>query len=180
MATHSSVLAWRTPGTGEPGGLPYMESHRVGHDWSDCSSSGLAVKNLFAMQEMGSIPESGRSPGERNGKATHPSILAWEIPWTEEPGGLQSMGLQKSQIWFRDETTTTWSKYLCHFIRSLASIIFIQFSSIPNQCCSFNVGLSYNRPQDQSPCLIFAYISPVTKNNKIFWRVVIGSPEQKS
>ena len=29
--------------------------------------------------------------------ATHPSILAWEIPWTEEPGGLQSMGLQKSQ-----------------------------------------------------------------------------------
>ena len=32
MATHSSVLAWRTPGTGEPGGLPYMGSHRVGHD----------------------------------------------------------------------------------------------------------------------------------------------------
>ena len=32
MATHSSVLAWRTPGTGEPGGLPSMGSHRVGHD----------------------------------------------------------------------------------------------------------------------------------------------------
>ena len=32
MATHSSVLAWRIPGTGEPGGLPFMESHRVGHD----------------------------------------------------------------------------------------------------------------------------------------------------
>ena len=32
MATHSSVLAWRIPGTGEPGGLPYMGSHRVGHD----------------------------------------------------------------------------------------------------------------------------------------------------
>ena len=32
MATHSSVLAWRIPGTGEPGGLPSMESHRVGHD----------------------------------------------------------------------------------------------------------------------------------------------------
>ena len=31
MATHSSVLAWRIPGTGEPGGLPSMESHRVGH-----------------------------------------------------------------------------------------------------------------------------------------------------
>ena len=32
MATHSSVLAWRIPGTGEPGGLPSMESNRVGHD----------------------------------------------------------------------------------------------------------------------------------------------------
>ena len=32
MATHSSVLAWRTPGTGEPGGLPSVGSHRVGHD----------------------------------------------------------------------------------------------------------------------------------------------------
>ena len=32
MATHSSVLAWRIPGTGEPGGLPSMVSHRVGHD----------------------------------------------------------------------------------------------------------------------------------------------------
>ena len=35
MAIHSSVLAWRIPGTGEPGGLPSMGSHRVGHDWSD-------------------------------------------------------------------------------------------------------------------------------------------------
>ena len=35
MATHSSVLAWRIPGTGEPGGLPSMGSHRVGHHWSD-------------------------------------------------------------------------------------------------------------------------------------------------
>ena len=35
MATHSSVLAWRIPGTGEPGGLPSMGSHRVGHDRSD-------------------------------------------------------------------------------------------------------------------------------------------------
>ena len=35
MATHSSVLAWRIPGTGEPRGLPSMGSHRVGHDWID-------------------------------------------------------------------------------------------------------------------------------------------------
>ena len=34
MATHSSILAWRIPGTGEPGGLPSLGSHRVGHDLS--------------------------------------------------------------------------------------------------------------------------------------------------
>ena len=39
MATHSSVLAWRIPGTGEPSGLPSMGSHRVGHDWSDAAAA---------------------------------------------------------------------------------------------------------------------------------------------
>jgi len=39
MGTHSSVLAWRIPGTGEPGGLPSMGSHRVGHDWSDLAAA---------------------------------------------------------------------------------------------------------------------------------------------
>ena len=39
MATHSSVLAWRIPGTGEPGGLPSMGSHRVGHNWSDLAAA---------------------------------------------------------------------------------------------------------------------------------------------
>ena len=38
MATHSSVLAWRIPGMGEPGGLPSMGSHRVGHDWNDLAA----------------------------------------------------------------------------------------------------------------------------------------------
>ena len=38
MATHSSVLAWRIPGTEEPGGLPSMVSHRVGHDCSDLAA----------------------------------------------------------------------------------------------------------------------------------------------
>ena len=37
-ATHSSVLTWRIPGTGEPGGLPSLGSHRVGHDWSDLAA----------------------------------------------------------------------------------------------------------------------------------------------
>ena len=44
--------------------------------------------------DPGSIPGLGRSPGEGNG--THSSILAWEIPWTEEPGGLPYMRSQES------------------------------------------------------------------------------------
>ena len=43
MATHSSVLAWRIPGTGEPGGLPSLGSHRVGHDWSNLAATAAAV-----------------------------------------------------------------------------------------------------------------------------------------
>ena len=43
--------------------------------------------------DLGSIPGLGRSPGE--GMATRSSILAWRIPWTKEPGGLESTGLQR-------------------------------------------------------------------------------------
>ena len=42
MTTHSSVLAWRIPGMGEPGGLPSMGSHRVGHDLSDLAAAAAA------------------------------------------------------------------------------------------------------------------------------------------
>ena len=44
------------------------------------------------VEDLGLIPGFGRSPGEGNG--THFSIVAWRIPWAEEPGGLQSMALQ--------------------------------------------------------------------------------------
>ena len=45
MATHSSVLTWRIPGTGEPGGQPSMGSHRVGHDWSDLAAAAAAGRH---------------------------------------------------------------------------------------------------------------------------------------
>ena len=50
MATHSSVLAWRIPGTGEPGGLPSMGSHRVGHGWSDLAAAAAAWHLKFMLQ----------------------------------------------------------------------------------------------------------------------------------
>ena len=72
MATDSSVLAWRIPGMGEPGGMPSLGSHRVGHDWSDLAAAAAApfrasqvvlVKNLPAVQE------------------TWVQSLGWKIPW---------------------------------------------------------------------------------------------------
>ena len=52
------------------------------------------VKNLPAMQES-QFPSLGLEDPLEKEMATHSSIPAWEIPWTEEPGGLQSMGLQR-------------------------------------------------------------------------------------
>ena len=54
---------------------------------------GLAVKNPPVMREM-QVPSLGQEDPLEKGMATPSSILAWEIPWTEEPGGLQSMGSQ--------------------------------------------------------------------------------------
>ena len=53
MATHSSVLALRIPGTGEPGGLPSMGSNRVGHDWSDLAAAA-AYKRVLSEKWKGS------------------------------------------------------------------------------------------------------------------------------
>ena len=53
MATHSSVPAWRIPGTGEPGGLPSMGSHRIGHNWSDLAAAAAAGMACFLVVLMG-------------------------------------------------------------------------------------------------------------------------------
>ena len=79
MTTHSSVLAWRIPGTGDRGGLLSMGSHRVGHDCSDLASAS-ALGELLGFPDgsdnkesacnagdLGLIPGWGRSPGQGNG-----------------------------------------------------------------------------------------------------------------
>ena len=59
----------------------------------------LVVKNLPAnagdKRDMASVPGSGKSPGVGKEMAAHSSILAWRIPWTEEPDGLQSIVSQR-------------------------------------------------------------------------------------
>ena len=103
MATHSSVLAWRIPGTGEPGGLPSMGSHRVGHDWSDLA---VAAAMYVIGKEM----------------ATHSSILAWRASWTEEPDGVHTVhGVAENQTRLTSWTTTVFvmlSVFLCAYVCS--------------------------------------------------------------
>ena len=83
MAAHSSILAWRIPGTGEPGGLPSMESHRVGHNWSDLAVAGEG--------------------DDRGWDGSMASVTQWMWVWvnsgswwrTGRPGVLRFMGLQR-------------------------------------------------------------------------------------
>ena len=105
MATHSSILAWRT-WTEEPSGLVHgvtksqtWLSHE--HLWDlwiyihiGASLVAQMVKNLPAMRETW-VWSLGWEDALVEGMATHSSILAWTIPWTEERGGLQSMVSQR-------------------------------------------------------------------------------------
>ena len=108
MATHSSVLAWRLPGTGKPGGLPSMGSHRVGHDWSDvAAAAAVAIMPLllvFSPRHQGrdflpcSHPgaqclivilerDQGRLPGDSNYRAEGQETLrAGGIAWSRDRG----------------------------------------------------------------------------------------------
>ena len=63
MATHSSVLAWRTPGLGEPGGLLSMGSDRVGHDWSDLAATLIAESK----KELKSLLMKAKEDSEKVG-----------------------------------------------------------------------------------------------------------------
>ena len=69
MATHSSDFAWRIPGTGEPGGLPSLGSHRVGHDGSD-----------LAAGVHGPLPNRPLSLSRMNCSCNYPSSTAREAP----------------------------------------------------------------------------------------------------
>ena len=76
MATHSSVLAWRIPGTGAPGGLPSMGSHRVGHDWSDLAAAADSIfKRRHYFDNKGLSSQSYSFFGSQ--------VLMWELDYKE-------------------------------------------------------------------------------------------------
>ena len=98
MATHSTVLAWRIPGTAEPGGLPSMGSHRVRHDGSDLAATASdcsVVKNSPANAgNLVSVPRLGRSPGGGHGNPIQYSCL--DNPMDREAWWATVHGIAKS------------------------------------------------------------------------------------
>ena len=94
MATHSSVLAWRIPGTGEPGGLLSMGSLRVGHNWSDLAAAAESLKGsllrgfhcgltwsisiIRSLWEMQALKRHPRHPEPAFSQLTCMHIRVWE------------------------------------------------------------------------------------------------------
>ena len=85
MATHSSVLAWRIPGTEEPGGWPSMGSHRVGHDWSDLAAAAAADHRLNSCGTWAWLLRSVWDLSKSGIKTKSPA-LAGGFLTTEPPG----------------------------------------------------------------------------------------------
>ena len=88
-ATHSSILAWRIPSAESMDAKSQSSFYLF-----NCSLVAQMAKNPPAMWENWAWSLAWEDPLEE-GMATHSSILAWRIPWTEEPGGLPSMGSQR-------------------------------------------------------------------------------------
>ena len=110
MATHSSILAWKISWM-EPGRLQSMGSQRIGHDWATslthfkgyrclpwASLVAQMVKRRPAMWDT-QVQSLGREDPQKKEMTTHSCTLAWNIPWNEEPGRLQSHGVAKSRTW---------------------------------------------------------------------------------
>ena len=96
MATHSSVLAWRIPGMGKPGGLPSMGSYRVRHDWSDLAAAAAADGETHILSTPFLPPSQASTLSEMSSPvAPGPGMRWWLCPFHQslrqgETGGCKS------------------------------------------------------------------------------------------
>ena len=95
MATHSSVLAWRIPGTGEPSGLPSMGSHRVRHDWSDLAAAAFMLPATAPAlgRELQFTKPRAEIPGEEN--LSGPPWVVQRMRWLDSITDSMNMNLRK-------------------------------------------------------------------------------------
>ena len=121
MATHSSVLAWRIPGM-EPGGLPSMGSHRVGHDWSDLAAAVTAV-----------VKNSSRALSEVYQKPGNPLCKEYNHPRQRTPH-------TRTSLWAADPNSPTRPRAIhnqrqhsthTHFCIFIVELIFFFYIKYP-------------------------------------------------
>ena len=103
MATHTSTLTWKIPWTEElvgysPWGRKELDMTEQLHFHFLKSQVALVIKNPLPVQERKElrVPSLGQEDPLEEGMVTHSSILAWRIPWTEEPGGYNPRGDKES------------------------------------------------------------------------------------
>ena len=96
-ATQSCLTFGNSMGCSLPGFSVHGSLQARVLEWVAISFSRVEVNNLPTIQET-QVRSLGLEDSLEESTATHSSILDWRIPWTEEPGGLQSMGVAKSQI----------------------------------------------------------------------------------
>ena len=113
--THSSVLAWRIPGTEEPGGLPPMGSHRVWHNWSDLAAAGtMSAKNFFggvAALLRDSRPAWGLESHLWKGVPSTTLTLSWWLTCFQPIRGFQNITKRRSFLYsprFQDASIGNW------------------------------------------------------------------------
>ena len=141
MATHSSVLAWRIPGTGEPGGLSSMGSHRVRHDWSDLAAAAAAAAAaalptmdcLVKAMVFSVVMYGWESWTVKKGECRRIDafeLWCWRrllrVPWTARRSNYSTLNIQKSvlnSLWkdwwwiWNFNTLATWCEELIQWKR---------------------------------------------------------------
>ena len=128
MATHSSILAWRIPGTGEPGGLLSLGSHRVGHDWSDLAAAALG-QHFFPLKNKNLHIYYSRDAAAAAAK----SLQSWPTlcdpidsspPGSAVPGILQARTLEWVAISFSN--AIAFSEYSMRPIQNAITEIYVK------------------------------------------------------
>ena len=107
MATHSSVLAWRIPGTGEPGGLPSMGLHRVGHDWSDLAAAA-AAEDLRHLKGQERSPRNWVRQRKEEGKRKRRGSGLGPVLLGGAEGKKRFQHARKPSYWWGDQLGQLW------------------------------------------------------------------------
>ena len=157
MAIHSSVLAWRIPGTGEPGGLPSMRLHRVGHDWSD-----LAAARTVEMWEWGFAQAFGIQAQSMAMTATHTAHPNPPPPYPLSPTPSPGM-------W-----TCLWEAAVESRVAFLSFCLAFRCVPILPKECAWKRGISLSSWGQVSPSLFFPFLELEAEDSE-----VLGCSESK-